>query len=83
VTPEERRETLRVLVEKHKSKSLLEERSVNGKTLLKCVLNRYYKIEWIGFIWLRTCILAESSGRSNKMLSSIEFGDFRVKLSIC
>jgi hypothetical protein len=49
----ERRAAYRVLVGKPEGKRTLENPGVNGRIILKYVLEKYGREEWIGSMWLR------------------------------
>jgi hypothetical protein len=49
----EKRNAYRILVGKPVGKSHWEDQDVGGWTILKWILERQDRMEWIGWIWLR------------------------------
>jgi len=50
----EKRNAYRVLVGNMKERANLEDLSVDGTVILKCVLKEHNGMAWSGFIWLKT-----------------------------
>jgi hypothetical protein len=49
----EKRSASRISMGKQEGKKPLEDLDIGGWIILKCILERYVGVVWIGFIWLK------------------------------
>jgi hypothetical protein len=66
-----RRNTYRVLVRRHKGKSHLKDLHVDGRIILRCILQKQDGMVWTGLIWLR-------AGTSGMLQFPYNMGNFLV-----